>query len=201
MMFISKKYLVAFAFSVISISQIKAQTQTSTTDSIYTDQNNEEQSVVVKRKHSPKLATYLSAAVPGAGQVFNKKYWKVPIIYAGFAGGIYLNNYYNKKYQTYKNAYDSIIKIKNDTATLKINGKPLNTLQIQEGRNYYRKNRDLYRICIAVWYALNIVDACVDAYLFDYDMSDNLSLHISPDFNYYNKQSYYAGATLRFTLK
>ena len=200
MMFISKKYLVAFAFSVISISQIKAQTQTSTTDSIYTDQNNEEQSVVVKRKHSPKLATYLSAAVPGAGQVFNKKYWKVPIIYAGFAGGIYLNNYYNKKYQTYKDSLNSIEVLKVDT-TLIVYGKSLNKLQIQEGRNYYRKNRDLIRICTVVWYALNIVDACVDAYLFDYDMSDNLSLHISPDFNYYNKQSYYAGATLRFTLK
>ena len=199
-MFISKKYLVAFAFSVISISQIKAQTQTSTTDSIYTDQNNEEQSVVVKRKHSPKLATYLSAAVPGAGQVFNKKYWKVPIIYAGFAGGIYLNNYYNKKYQTYKDSLNSIEVLKVDT-TLIVYGKSLNKLQIQEGRNYYRKNRDLIRICTVVWYALNIVDACVDAYLFDYDMSDNLSLHISPDFNYYNKQSYYAGATLRFTLK
>ena len=199
-MFISKKYLIAIAFTAVSISQIKAQTQTSTTDSIYTDQNNEEQSVVVKRKHSPKLATYLSAAVPGAGQVFNKKYWKVPIIYAGFAGGIYLNNYYNKKYQTYKDSLNSIEVLKVDT-TLIVYGKSLNKLQIQEGRNYYRKNRDLIRICTVVWYALNIVDACVDAYLFDYDMSDNLSLHISPDFNYYNKQSYYAGATLRFTLK
>lgn len=197
-MYISKRYLIALTLSVISISQIKA--QTSTTDSVYTDQNNEEQSVVSKRKHSPKLATYLSAAIPGAGQIFNEKYWKVPIIYAGFAGGIYLNDYYNKKYQTYKHSYSKIEGLNEDT-TLIVYGKSLNKLQIQEGRNYYRKNRDLVRICTAVWYALNIVDACVDAYFFDYDMSDNLSLHISPDFNYYNKQRFYAGATLRFTLK
>jgi len=191
------------------VSQSLAQTNSTVTkvfkDSVFTDTT--AQSPVLKRAHSPRTAWYLSAVVPGAGQVFNHKLWKVPVIYSGFAYGLYLYYNLNKSYVMYRDPYnnyrqpflnkgltppDTIFNIKNISLTL---------AQVQEQRDYYRKNRDLTIICISAWYVLNIVDACVDAYFFDYDMSDKLSVHIKPSMYYSNRQNYYAGVTLRFHAK
>jgi hypothetical protein len=183
------------------VSRSLAQTNSTVTkvfkDSVFTDTT--AQSPVLKRAHSPRTAWYLSAIVPGAGQVFNRKLWKVPVIYSGFAYGLYLYYNLNKSYIMYRDPYkkglthpDTIFYIKNISLTL---------AQVQEQRDYYRKNRDLTIICISAWYVLNIVDACVDAYFFDYDMSDKLSVHIKPSMYYSNRQNYYAGVTLLFHAK
>ena len=125
----------------------------------------------------------MSAALPGLGQVYNKKYWKVPIIYAGFAGlatGIALTH---KQYVIYREAYRTLA---NNTslATLPIGGHEFNATQAADFKNYYKRNMDICCIFTAVWYMLNIVDATVDAHLFSYDISDKLTMHIEPTYQY-----------------
>jgi len=202
---ILKRFSLLFLLFAFAIYQIFAQNNTSTITRIDSTKVDTSESVVIKRKHSPKVATYLSTVVPGAGQIFNGKYWKVPLIYAGFAVGYYLNRSFNSSYITYKNLYN----IQQDSVTVNptkfqyitYKGNKFEPAAIQEARNRMRKNRDLTTICLSVWYVLNIVDACVDAYLFDYDMSDNLSVNIKPSLFYLNKENYSAGIALRFYVK
>ena len=138
-----------------------------------------------KQKHSPKIASIMSAALPGLGQVYNKKYWKIPIIYAGFAVLAYSINFSNTRYQDYKQAY--IWRIDTSAATIDKydlqldNGEPkysedaLLTL-----KDYYLRNRDLSVILTGFLYLLNIIDATVDAHFYTYDVSNNLTLSIKP---------------------
>ena len=132
----------------------------------------------VKQIHSAKKAALLSIAFPGAGQIYNKKYWKLPIIYAGAAGLIYSLQFNQSRYVKYRNAYK--YRIDNDATTVDgyvgiYSDDNLNTLQ-----KYYHRYRDLTIIGFAALYALNIIDASVDAHLFTFNVSDDLSLNIQP---------------------
>ena len=133
-------------------------------------------SVKVKT-HSPKLASLLSMAVPGMGQVYNKKYWKVPVIYVGFGALIYFADKNNNIYQKYKTAYQYRI---DDDSTTVDNYPYASEDNLLDQKDYWRRNRDLCYIGTIVLYVLNIVDASVDANLFDYDISDDLSLRVEP---------------------
>jgi len=154
------------------------------------------------RNHSPKLALLFSAVLPGLGQAYNHKYWKIPIIYAGIGGLGYLIYFENAKYVNFRNAY-----------ILQVDGNPL-THGSAEGRtdvgsletlkNYYKRNRDMAASFLAVWYALNLVDATVDGHLFKFDVSDKLSFHWQPQAgwlagNNYGSPSLYAG--IKFDIK
>lgn len=133
-------------------------------------------SVKVKT-HSPKLASLLSMAVPGMGQIYNKKYWKLPIIYAGFGTLIYFVNYNNKIYQKYKIAYQ--YRIDGDSTT--VDAFPwASNKSLLDQKDYWRRNRDLCYIGTIVLYIVNIIDASVDANFYDYDISDDLSLRVEP---------------------
>ncbi len=161
---------------------------------------------IALRDHSPKRASFYSMVIPGLGQVYNKKYWKVPVIYAGFGALAYLVKINSKKFTKYINAYGDFID--DDTLTTRyltiINERGLDEREIVKelykdeetydpskydwfknalelNKDYYRRNRDLSYIGIGLWYILNIVDASVDAHLFDYDISDDLTLHIEPE--------------------
>ncbi len=130
--------------------------------------------------HSPRKAALLSAALPGAGQVYNKKYWKVPVIYAGFTALGYFVVTNNKDYRLYKNSYK--LRLDGDVATVDefvgiYSDDDLSTL-----KNFYRRNRDLSVIGISLLYVLNIIDATVDAHLFHFNVSDELSMAIRPGF-------------------
>lgn len=125
--------------------------------------------------HSPRKASILSAIVPGAGQVYNKKYWKVPIIYASFATGIYFINDNQQKYNTYKNAFLSRSNGEIDDYYDVYNESQLITIM-----DYYERNRDVSYIITAAIYVLNIVDASVDAHLFHYDINEDLSFEWQP---------------------
>ncbi len=132
----------------------------------------------IKKLHSPKKAALLSTALPGLGQVYNKKYWKIPIIYGGFAALGYFINTNQTKYVQYRNAYR--YRIDADSTTIddyvgKYTDDNLNTLQ-----SYYHRYRDLSVIGVALLYVLNIVDASVDAHLFTFNVDDNLSFHLHP---------------------
>jgi hypothetical protein len=130
-------------------------------------------------KHSVTKAAVFSAVIPGLGQAYNKKYWKIPIIYAGFGiiGYFIVTN--NKEFKNFKEAYLYVANgytypIDNPYVT------KYNQTQLKEAMDYYRRNRDLSYIIGGVWYTLNILEAYVDAHFFDYDISEDLTMHISP---------------------
>ena len=133
------------------------------------------QSTESKNEKSADKASILSAVLPGAGQVYNKKYWKVPIIYASLTTSVYFIYDNQNKLKTYQNAYisrsnggaDQYIDVYNDSQLLTI-------------VDYYKRNRDVSYIITAAIYLLNIVDASVDAHLFDFDISEDLSLETNP---------------------
>ncbi len=127
--------------------------------------------------HSPKKATIMSAVVPGLGQIYNKKYWKTPVIYGGFAVLGYFIYTNNDKYQTFRKAYN--YRIDGDISTIDdySNYTEANLLEI---KNYYRRNLEVTYIITGFLYIFNIIDACVDAHLFYFDISDDLSLKIEP---------------------
>ena len=134
---------------------------------------------------SPKKAALMSAALPGLGQIYNKKYWKVPIIYAGLLTSAYYINDNNNRYKQYKEAY--IIRIDNNPNTTDNYVGEYSSGDLLILKDFYRRNREISILCFVGTYILNIVDASVDAHLFDYDISDDISLHITPtsttDFN------------------
>lgn len=151
--------------------------------------------------HSPKKAALLSL-VPGLGQAYNKKYWKIPVIYAGLGGIGYFIGWNNKNYQTLKLAYsditdddpltDSYLDLEGAEEYLAQPGGE-NDLKnaINKQQDYYRRNRDLLIISMAAFYALNIIDASVDAHLFDFDISEDLSFNWQPSMHTSDKQLVY----------
>ena len=132
---------------------------------------------IAVKHHSPTKAIIFSAVVPGLGQVYNKKYWKVPIIYAGLGALIYSIDFNSKNYKTFKDAYIA----RTDTNAFTTDDYPRYTDEnLRSLFEYYRRNRDFSYILAGVVYALNVLDAYVDAELFYFDVSDNLSLNSTP---------------------
>jgi len=124
------------------------------------------------------MAIVMSAVMPGLGQVYNEKIWKVPIIYGAEMTAIYYYQWNQKRYKKIINI------LKNDAGAFQeeydIYGRPLKSYNLERARDHFRRQRDYSGLFIAGIYALNIVDALVDAYFFEYDISDDLSLHIKP---------------------
>ncbi len=157
---------------------------------------------VAPYKHSPKKASLLSLCLPGAGQVYNRKnwWWKVPIIYGGGAALIYGAVFYSSNYNDYRKAYE--FKVLNNNAPVgdvrfdRYND-PATLLSI---RNSYREARDQCYIGLGVLYALQIVDAAVEAHFFDFNVSEDLSLNIQPQFVMNGPMSY-NGVQLTLKLK
>jgi hypothetical protein len=129
-----------------------------------------------ERFHSPRKATILSAVLPGAGQAYNRKYWKMPIVYAGMGTAAYFIYFNNQQFQLYKDAL--IADLDGDPNTVNTIG--FTTSQLDQLQETYRRWRDLSWFALAGVYVLQIIDANVDAYLFYYDVSDDLSLRILP---------------------
>ena len=141
----------------------------------------------------PTRAALYSAILPGAGQVYTKKYWKVPIIYAGLITSAFYINESNDSYQLYKSTYlNRINGITTDEFQGTYSDSDLKTLT-----DHYRRNREVSALLFTLTYVLNIVDASVNAHLFDYDVSDDLSLHIQP--MYFSKENA-TGLSLSFNL-
>lgn len=132
--------------------------------------------------HSAHKATIYSLILPGLGQAYNKKYWKIPIIYAGFGALAYNFKINNDETKKFTEAYRYVI---NNDSTPTDNEYVLrypNTSDLLRGRDFYRRRVELTVIFSTVWYLLNVIDAAVDAHFFDYDISDNLSLRFDPVF-------------------
>ena len=144
-------------------------------------------------------ATTLSTICPGAGQIYNKSYWRVPIVVGGFSAMIYCVDWNNRGYQRFqkayrlKAAYDADPSLFPNGSQDEFGGR-YSASFLKNLRNSYRRNRDLCIILSAGLYILQIVDAHVDAHLRDYDISRDLSVSITPAFGYsYNRMSGYSG--------
>ena len=139
----------------------------------------ESATVVDTLAHDPHKAALYSAILPGLGQIYNKKYWKVPIIYAGFGTLIYFIDHNNRYYKDLKQGlihYGDTI----NPYTLKYFNFVLTEEQLKNGKDIYKRWRDLSIILTGGFYILQIIDATVDAYLFDWDVGEDISLRIEP---------------------
>lgn len=134
--------------------------------------------VVQKKKHSPALATILSSVCPGAGQIYNKKYWKLPIVWGGMGAFGYLFFSQNAKYQDYKKSL--IARLDDDPLTVDTKYPQYTDSQMKQLKENTGYNRDLMAVLAGLFYVLNIVDANVDGHLYDFDVSDNLTLKVQP---------------------
>jgi hypothetical protein len=130
-----------------------------------------------KNTHSPAAATILSTLIPGMGQVYNKKYWKVPIVYGGLSTLYFLVNWNNRGYIRFKNA---ISQYPNDEFNKGVKPYVRTKEEFELYRDIYRKNRDISFVGMIAFYALNIIDANVDANLYDWNINDDLAFRIEP---------------------
>ena len=142
-------------------------------------------------KPNPRRAMWLALVMPGAGQIYNRKYWKLPIFYGGFVGCAYALRWNNMMYRDYSQAYLDIMDDDPNTQSynqfLHLGTKITSTNQAQ-WQEVFRKRKDRYRrwrdmsffVMVGV-YALSVIDAYVDASLSEFDISPNLSFHFSPD--------------------
>ncbi len=148
--------------------------------------------------HSPHKATIYSAILPGLGQAYNKKYWKIPVIY-GLTGVLtYFAVDNNKEYIVYKDAYKW--RLDDNSATVDKFEGIYSDEDLRILKNYYRRNRDLSFIGMGVVYLLNVVDAAVDAHLFYFDVSDDLSLKVQPGIQPM-RHSAFAGVKLSLQIR
>ncbi len=153
--------------------------------------------------HSPKKASIYSAILPGLGQAYNKKYWKIPIIYVGFGTLGYFIGWNNKYYQIYKQAYIDLTDGNESTNSFQdLKAYEYYDLSNQtqyynfksglsKQQEYFRRNRDLLIISTVGFYGLNIIDASVDAHFFNFDISDDLSFNWQPATNLFDNQLFY----------
>lgn len=138
----------------------------------------------------PKRALWLAVVLPGAGQIYNRKYWKLPIVYGGFVGCAYAIRWNNMMYKDYSQAYMDIMD--DDPNTQSYNqflhlGNEVTPENVERYKNLFKKRKDYYRryrdmslfVLVGV-YALSVIDAYVDASLSDFDISKDLSLRIAP---------------------
>jgi hypothetical protein len=157
-----------------------------------------------KHKHhfkaEPLKATMLAVAFPGAGQIYNRKFWKIPLVYAGFGAALYTAGFNSNHYITYMKAYqDFTDNIPETRSYMKVipadpstydpvlfpgSAIPSNTSYYKDGLlrmvDYYKRYRDLSYIGFAAWYLISILDANVDASLYNFDITNNLDLSLAP---------------------
>jgi len=146
----------------------------------------------------PMRATMLAVVFPGLGQIYNRKYWKIPLVYAGLGSLVYAIGFNSSHYTTYLQAfqdytddipatrrYEELPGLKGLDPVLYDREKNFSTYtyyrdQMLRMVDYYKRYRDLSYIGIAGWYLVSILDANVDASLFNYDISDNLDIAVFP---------------------
>ena len=139
----------------------------------------------------PQTATWLAIVFPGAGQIYNRKYWKLPIVYGGFIGCLYAYNWNGQMYSDYRQAYLDIMDTDPNTNSYEDFFRP--GYDFEKNKDYlkevfkkrkdrYRRWRDLSVFAFAAVYALSIIDAYVDAQLSSFDISDDIYLSVNPQF-------------------
>jgi len=143
------------------------------------------------RPLAPSKAAFYSAVLPGMGQIYNKRYWKVPIVWGAIGGSIYMYTWNNDQYKSFRTAFkrrqagftdDQYYDINGDNA---VGDEPdLDTDDLEYQQERFQSDRDLWLVAAIGLYALNIVDANVDAHLKQFNIDDDLSLDFEPFFDY-----------------
>jgi len=170
---------------------------------------------LIRAQHSPRRAAIRSAIIPGLGQAYNKKYWKIPIVYAalGITGYIFVDNLqtykdlrfaYAAKYKASLPAYDSTssypgpYRDSTDYFKIKDRYKPIGIESLRQGRDQFRRYIDYSAVFFVIFWGLNVVDAVVDAHLKPFDISPDLSLKVKP---YYNPIAKTGGVSFVFNFR
>jgi len=144
-------------------------------------------------KPDPTKVVWMAAIIPGYGQILNHKYWKLPIVYGGFLGCAYAVTWNSGMYQTYLNAYRDISDTDPTTNSYLLlipKGRTVDSYGgtdafkniLNTKQENYRRYRDLSVILTVGYYAITIIDAFVDAQLYDFDISPDLSMRVQPTF-------------------
>jgi hypothetical protein len=155
-------------------------------------------------KPNPMKVVWMGAIIPGYGQILNRRYWKLPIVYAGFMGCAYALAFNSGKYQTYKTAYRDILRYSSDvdyqaivdkdhskvsfyqilppgyTDFTRFGGVTGFTKTLKNKQDSFRRYRDLSIFATVGWYAITIIEAYVDAQLYDFDITPDLSMRVQP---------------------
>jgi len=145
---------------------------------------------IIEQTKSPTKASIFSAILPGAGQIYNEKYWKTPVIYIGMGTALFIANWNKNEYQHYRTALANKTDGNDDTVDLYQDIYSESNLITM--KNYHRKNRDLGYIITVGIYLLNIIDASVDAHLFNFNVNDNLGIRIQPQISRFQNNNLYA---------
>lgn len=153
---------------------------------------------VLKKERSAKKASIYSALLPGAGQVYNGKYWKVPVVYLSIGTALYVANWNKQEYLHYRQAFE--YRTDDDESTVDQYIDIYTEGNLVTIKNYHQKNRDLAYIISAGIYLLNILDASVDAHLFDFNVNDDLAIKIEPKFSRFQNENQFA-LSLTLNLK
>jgi len=142
------------------------------------------------KEKSPRKAAILSMYVPGAGQVYTKKYWKIPIIYSALIASGYYINENNSEYKKYRDTY--LNRMNGQSDNLSYTDSELITL-----KDYYKRNREISIMLFSLTYILNIIDASVNAHLSEYEVNEDISLGIRP---IKIQDNFYSGIALNIKL-
>lgn len=183
------RFVILAAVIIFFSSSVPAQ------DSVITVTDTSEVKV---KKHSPTTAAIFSAIVPGLGQAYNKKYWKIPIIYTGFGVLGYFIYTNADRYDKYQQAYH--VRVDDDPLTVDDFVNQYSDADLLTLKKYYRRNLEISIIGTTLLYVLNILDATVDAHLFYFDVSNDLSLRLEPYYYFSPQQKIFTGLSLKFDL-
>ena len=148
---------------------------------------------------APSRAAFYSAVIPGLGQAYNKKYWKIPIIYAGMATGVFLYIRNQNDFNRFRDAFKSRLAGFTDDEFFGDGDTPIiSNDRLMDAQLSAQKNKDYSLVTIIAFYALNIIDANVDAHLRQYDISDDLSIAPAVDSDQFTAKPNY---TVSLTFK
>lgn len=180
--------LVCFLFSIFGFAQVQKDSTVSTT----IDELKLDKAIITKREIDPlrpSIAAFYSAILPGLGQAYNKKYWKIPIVVGAIATGIVVHDFNNKQYNRYRDAFKRRLAGFTDDEFYGVdaNGNPANIPIISDdalirAQRQFRRNRDIATLITVGIYVLNIIDANVDAHLLQFNVDENLVMR--PHFQY-----------------
>ena len=164
-------------------------------------------------KPNPTTATWLALVIPGGGQIYNRKYWKLPIVYGGFVGCMYAYNWNGQMYKDYRQAYLDIMDSDPNTNSYKDFFRPGYNFEankeylksvFKKRKDRYRRWRDLSIFATIGVYALSVIDAYVDAQLATFDINDDVNLSVEPQVisgkEHYSRDTNYYGLNFHITF-
>lgn len=164
-------------------------------------------------KPNPTTATWLALVIPGGGQIYNRKYWKLPIVYGGFVGCMYAYNWNGQMYKDYRQAYLDIMDSDPNTNSYKDFFRPGYDFEankeylksvFKKRKDRYRRWRDLSIFATIGVYALSVIDAYVDAQLATFDINDDVNLSVEPQVisgkEHYSRDTNYYGLNFHITF-